>query len=75
MFNFFRKKQVIEVMPAPGEVWYIMRPSDGSPFPPRRTGTGATILEVKDNWVRFDISWPLLDQRMRVEDFVRKYVK
>jgi hypothetical protein len=57
-------------VPKPGEVWAL---GDGSPWPV--VGRGATILDVKDGWVRYSLGGRHSDERMEQRYFVKIYKK
>jgi hypothetical protein len=69
-FKFF--KPVIREekrKPKPGEIWFSF--SDGSPWP--KKGHDVTILDVKDDWVRYKTGPTFNDERMRMRSFLYIY--
>jgi len=70
--KFFKSKSISEdkSKPIPGESWELF---DKSPWP--KHSTSITILDVKDDWVRYDMSPLFMDQRMELKSFLRIYKK
>ena len=81
---WFRKKknnqQELSVpavdIPQAGEKWDFIPFDDGDPFEPKKTYHSVKIIEVRGEWVRYDMGpGPFRDERLLMEVFTRIYRK
>jgi len=68
-FGFSPSKKIYIKEPAIGEKWLL---KSYGPWPSERCTT-ATILDVKDGWVRYDMGYPFRDERMKMRSFLYCY--
>ena len=70
--RFKRKPKPQPILPAAGETWRLYI-DDGSPWPVR--GVTASILDVKDGWVRYSMGGWFNDERLKLSEFLHCYRK
>jgi hypothetical protein len=69
---FFRKKhpEPLTTSPRPGEKWRLKQ--EETPWP-RKADFIVYVLEVRDEWVRYDMGGMFCDERMKLSSFVYSY--
>jgi len=81
MFNWPFKKRLIQIKsvgrgttPCEGQQWCLKSSiNDGSPWPVTKKIPPATILEVRDGWVRYSFGGHSSDERLEEKIFTSIY--
>ena len=62
-------------LPQPGEKWFFNPSNDGPWEHGRYKKYRVTILDVKDDWVRYSMAYFFQDERRTIKSFLSMYKK